>query len=209
MGRRTSRGRHPRRLGRRRDQARAAGRRPRPHVPTNARWRPAVEPTVRARQPRQAQCRGRPRHWRRPRPRACDHRHRGRLPHEHSRLGPATTRPGSRRAPGRQRSVGLRARYRLRAGGPRRGSAGLRHRRVLGPFRPRGRAHAPGRRAAVSTRRHGRPQRGDDRGRDDQRGARRARTDGQGPARLDVVAPPGRVHDRLRRQHRARCGAGR
>ncbi len=207
MGRRAGRGRHPRRLGRRRGEDRTAGRGSCPHVPAHARRRPADEPAVRARQPLEAQRGARPRHRGGARTRARARRPRRRVPHEHPRVGARPPRPRRRCAAGAQRAARVRDHHRLRARRPRRRPPRLRHRRVLGPLGPRGGAHAARRAAAVPAGRHGRSQRGDDGGGDDQRGTVRPRAHRAGPARVHLAAPPGRLHDRLRRQHRPDVGA--
>ena len=64
----------------------------------------------------------------------------------------------------------------------------------------------PGGNAAVPARRDGRPQHRLDVRRRHLRRAVQPRAHRRGPARVDVAVPPGRLHRRLRPQHRARLG---
>ena len=121
-----------------------------------------------------------------------------------------TTRPRSRLAHGPLPASRL-----LRGHGFRRHRPGarprrVRHRRVLGPFGRRLAADRARRRAAVPAGRDGRPRRGDVGGGGGVRGARVARADREGPARLDVAAASRRLHGRIRREHLGAAGvAGR
>ena len=108
-----------------------------------------------------------------------------------------------RRAPPAPR---LRPHHGLRARRTRRRQGRLRHRRLLGPGRHRRVAACARRPAAVPARRHGRPL-----GRHDRRRHGQRRPGGPGPHRprpsgVDLAAPPGRLHHRLRRERGADVG---
>ena len=94
----------------------------------------------------------------------------------------------------------------LRLGGRGRQSAGVRHLRVLGASRHRRAAARSRRRPAVPARRHGRPLRRRADRRRDLGGAVLPGAHREGPAGLLVTPAPGRVHDRVRPQPRARVG---
>ena len=207
VDRRPGRRRRPRRLGRRRRQDRAAGGRPGPHVPADARRRPAEQPGVRARQPRQAQHRARPHDGRRAGP---------------SRSSCSTPPTCSSRtsAPPRWRRLGLddetllarnpRLVYGHITGYGREGPDADKAAFDIAAFWSRaGIAHLltpPG--GTLPFQRGGMG--------DHNTGSTFAggicaalfspRAHGRGPARVVVAVPPGRLHGRLRPQHRARLG---
>ncbi len=206
MDRRAGGGRRARRLGCRRGQDRAPGRRPGPPVRPDARRRPALQPRVRARQPGQAQHRAGPHDAGRSGCRARPPRCRRRVRDERPRRRAGAPRPRRRDVAGAQPAPGLRAHHRLRPGGSRCGQGGLRHRRVLVARRHRPPADGTRREAAVPARRDGRPQHRIDVRRRHLRRAVPPREDRRGPARLVVAVPPGRVHGQLRPQHGPRVG---
>ena len=207
VDRRAGRRRRARRLGRGRRQDRAARGRPVPPVRQDARRRPARQPGLRARQPRQAQRRARSvdrgRQARRARParRQADvfvtNVRRSAL--ERLGLDDVTLLARNPRLV-YGHITGLRAR------GRRCRQGGLRHRRVLVARRDRPPADRAGRRPAVPARRDGRSQHRLDVRRRHLRRAVRPRAHRRGSAGLDVAAPPGRLHRQLRPEHRARLG---
>ena len=207
VDRRAGGGRRARRLGRGRRQDRAARGRSVAPVRQDARRRPAVQPGLRARQPRQAQ--------RRARPRTDDGKAAALdlldaadvfVTNVRARSAGAP-RPRRRDAARPQPAARVRPHHRLRPRRTGRRQGGVRHRRVLVAA---GIAHlltAPGgklpfQRGGMGDHNTGSTFAGGICAALVQPGAHRP-----GPARVDVAVPPGRLHGRLRPQHGARLGA--
>ena len=119
---------------------------------------------------------------------------------------PSLGRTRPRSGAGAASEPGLRHHHRLRARGTRCRQGGLRRRGLLGSCRHRRGPPGARRAAPVPARRHGGPHGRHDRRCHGERGARRAGPDGQRPGGFHLTPAPGRVHDRLRRQHRHHVG---
>ncbi len=165
-----------------------------------------TNPPVRARQPVQALRGPGPVHPHRHRCGASSDRRGGRVRHQHPHRGSCSARPRLAVPAGPQRSSDLLLDHRLRPRGRRRQPARLRHRRVLGPVGHCESVDAGGVGPAVPTRRHGRSQHRSRRRRSGVRCVVRPGEDRRGPVGVDIAVSPGRLHRRLRHEHRARCG---